>query len=246
MSLTIAQMTEDIRARWDSQFALIENEFIPWARWYTPIANAKVALISTGGVYLKNGLHQPFDVETVTGDSSFREFPSVVLSQDLALAHGRYDIAAAQEDVNVVFPLERLQELAAAGYIGSVAPFAWSFMGHVTRPVKLLANYAPSVAYRLGRMGADVALVVAVGGLVDHQTAALVARAVELAGVPTVVLGTNRAALEAVKPPRSVLTDGPEAAPLGAPGNAGKHQHLIRKVLEAAWEFEAPGAITEI
>lgn len=226
----------------DPSFRPLTNEFIPWTQWMPVPSESKVALISTGGVYLKHGLHQPFEPE---GDPSFREFPSVVASEDLTLVHGRIDESYAQKDINVLFPLDRLRALADAGYIGSVAPFAYSFLGHITEPVELLANYAPSVAYRLRRMGADLALIIATGP-VDHQTAGVVARAVELAGVPSLVLGTQPAILEAVNAPRAVVVEHPAGAPLGNPGNAGKHEHLLREALEAAWKLEGPGLIERL
>ncbi|HLN65378.1 MAG TPA: glycine/sarcosine/betaine reductase selenoprotein B family protein [Symbiobacteriaceae bacterium] len=226
-----------------SEFIPVLNEFIPWTPWNEPVTRSRVALVSTGGVYLKNGLHQPFEP---VGDASFREFPSVVDTPDLDLAHGGIDPQYAREDMNVLFPLQRLKELAEGGYISGVAPFAYSFMGQVSDPVALLANYAPSVAWRLRRMGAEVALVVAVGGREDHQMAGLVARAIELAGVPTVVLGLDKGALEAVGVPRGVVVKHPVGAPLGNPGNAGKHQYLLRSALDAAWELEGPGLVLEL
>lgn len=245
MAEKIAELVASVREKWDPQFTLIDNEFIPWTPWQTPVNGSKVALVTTGGVHMKNGLHEPFDLSLATGDPSFREFPSVVFTEDLAVAHAGYEPRYARQDINVVFPLERLREMADNGYIGAVTPFVYSFMGHVTRPVSLLANYAPSVAYRMRRMGADVALVVA-AGVVDHQTAALVARAIELAGVPTVLLGTDKELLKAVKAPRSVFVDHPAEAPLGNPGNAGKHEYLLRAALDAAWEFEGPGLVAEL
>lgn len=224
---------------------LIENEFIPWTQWDPTVGKSKVALVTTGGVFLKKGLHQPFDVALPGGDPTFREFPSVVEAEDLDAAHAALDLRYAREDINVIFPLPRLRELAEAGYIRTVAPFAYSLMGHVTDPLPLLSNYAISVAYRMKRMGADVALLVATGEL-DHQTAGLVARAIELAGVPTVVLGNNKAALERVKVPRGVVVAHPDGAPLGNPGNAGKHQYLLREVLSAAWDLEGPGLVVEL
>jgi len=226
-------------------FAPIHNEFIPWTPWQTAPNRAKVALVSLGGVYLQHGLHQAFAADDAEGDPSFREFPSVVAADDLELAPVTYDQSFARADLNVVFPLNRLHELAEFGYIGSVAPFVYSFLGQVRDPARLLANYAPSVAYRIKRMGADVALIVATGA-VEHQAAALVARAIELAGTPTIVFGTDQAVLATVGTPRSVVVAHPPGAPLGNPGNAGKHQHLLREVLDAAWEFEGPGLVAEL
>ena len=219
----------------------LHNEFIPWTPWYTPISKAKVALVSTGGVYLKKGLHQPY----ASGDDpSFREFPAVVAGDDLEVAAGRDD-GQARADVNVLFPLERLQQLAGGGYIGAVAPLVYSFKGAVTDVLPLLANYAPSVAYRIRRMGADVALVVAAAR--SHtETAGLIARAIELAGVPTLVLAAGREAVQQVGAPRSVLLNYTDGAPLGNPGNGGKHQHMLREALAAGWEFEGPGMVAEL
>ncbi|MGE5673085.1 MAG: hypothetical protein ACM3XM_04275 [Mycobacterium leprae] len=228
-----------------SEFQPIKNEFVPWTPWNTPVREAKVALITTAGLYLKHGLQEQFDLTIPGGDPTFREFPSVVSLEDLALSHVSSDQGASSKDLNVLFPLERLKELAAAGYIGSVAPFAYSFMGHVTDPAALLSNYAVSVAYRLKRMGPDLALFVATGQ-VDQQTAALVARAVELAGVPTLVLGTDRNVLESVGVPRGVVVKNPDFAPLGQPGNAGKHQHILRSAFDAAWEFESARMVAEL
>lgn len=228
-----------------SDVSLLRNEFVPWTQWIPRVSESKIALVTTGGVYLKHGLHQPFDAQQPHGDPTFREFPSVVADEDLDLTHGRIDERYARQDVNVLFPLERLRSLAAAGYIGALAPFAYSFLGHIPQPVELLANYAPSVAYRMRRMGADLALVVATGE-VDHQSAGLVARAIELAGVPTLVLGTRPEILEAVKVPRAVVVKHPDGAPLGNPGNAGKHEHLLREALSAAWTLEGPGLVERL
>lgn len=226
---------------WDHSTVLTHNEFIPWAPWNARPDRSKVALVTTAGVYLKKGLHHPFQA----GDSSFREFPSVAQNEDMELAQSAYEQRYGREDINVLFPLERLSDLAASGYIGAVAPFAYSFYGATSDLIPLLANYAPSVAYRMKRMGAEVALVLATGE-VEHQIAALVARAIELAGVPTVVLGNNPAVLQAVGTPRAVVVQHPDGAPLGNPGNAGKHQVLIREALDEAWQLEGPGQVAKL
>ncbi len=226
---------------WNHKIGLTRNEFIPWTPWNGRPNHCKVALVTTAGTYLKKGLHQPFQV----GDSSFREFPSVAQNDDIELGPAEYEQVYGREDLNVLFPLERLSDLAAGGYIGAIAPFAYSFCGSPSDLTSLLANFAPSVAYRMKRMGADVALVVATGE-VEHQVAGLVARAIELAGVPTIVLGNNSAILEAVGTPRAAVVQHPDGAPLGNPGNAGKHQALIREILDEAWQFEGPGQVIKL
>jgi D-proline reductase (dithiol) PrdB len=47
-----------------------------------------------------------------------------------------FDRTGFQQDHNVVFPIDRLNELAAEGAVGSVASIHYSFMG-ATHPGKL-------------------------------------------------------------------------------------------------------------
>lgn len=94
--------------------------------WTAPPAlkDMRIALVSTAGLKLRGD--RPF-----TSDSSdYRVIPSdkanEVIQDHFDAEHDRIGF---MEDVNVVFPLQRLKELAAAGEIGSVANFHYSFMG---------------------------------------------------------------------------------------------------------------------
>jgi D-proline reductase (dithiol) PrdB len=58
-----------------------------------------------------------------------------------------FDRTGFQKDRNVVFPLDRLNELAAEGVIGEVAPTHYSFMG-ATDPVQM-EPHARELAGRL-------------------------------------------------------------------------------------------------
>jgi hypothetical protein len=58
-----------------------------------------------------------------------------------------FDRTGFQEDWNVVFPLDRLNDLAAEGAVGSVADRHYSFMG-ATDPVQM-EPYARELAGRL-------------------------------------------------------------------------------------------------
>jgi D-proline reductase (dithiol) PrdB len=216
--------------------------FIPWAPWLRSPAQSKVALISIGGVHLKHGLHQTFQGGA---DLSFREFPHVVVTQDLTLAEGQVDSPWATQDLNVLFPLERLRDLADTGYISAVAPFAYSFATGGLELGALLAEAGLSVAYRLRRMGPEVVLLVATTPE-SHQTAAHLARLIETVGIPTIILATQVEVFESIGVPRVVLADHPAGAPLGNPGNAGKHGELLRQALEEAWTLEGPGLVVPL
>lgn len=86
----------------------------PWTPLPVPLAEARLALIGTGGVYLRDE-QDPFDTD---GDASFRVIPRGTPHGRIGVAHTHYDTAGALRDVNVIFPYQRLKELEDRGRIG--------------------------------------------------------------------------------------------------------------------------------
>lgn len=121
-----------------------------------PLAGTRVALISTAG------LHRADDRPFAPGATDYRIIPADVDFADLRLSHisVNFDRSGFQQDVNVVFPLERLRELASTGEIASVARWHYSFMG-ATDP-RQLEETAEDVAARLEDDGVTAALLVPV------------------------------------------------------------------------------------
>ncbi|MFO7171404.1 MAG: glycine/sarcosine/betaine reductase selenoprotein B family protein [Bacillota bacterium] len=238
------EVQRQVRERWDPEFTWVENQFIPWAHLQKPVAQCRLVLITTGGLYLANQFQEPFS-DHPHGDPSFREFPAAVQLEDLRIAHPGYDTAHAEADRNVVFPLDRLRELERSGVIGRLAPFHYSFMGHLTRPLSLLADSLPNLVERVRRAEADVALIGAVSPLC-HQTAGLISRALEAAGIPTLVVGVEPSLWERVRPPRAVWSRHPFGAPFGQPGNRGKQTELLRMALEALETMQTRGSVWEL
>jgi D-proline reductase (dithiol) PrdB len=60
---------------------------------------------------------------------TYRVIPGDVKADDLVLSHGEpsFDRTGFQHDGNMLFPIDRLREMAAEGIIGSVADFHYSF-----------------------------------------------------------------------------------------------------------------------
>lgn len=123
-----------------------ESTEIPWSPPRIPLPEASIALVTSAGVHLKGD--QPFDMENPEGDASFRVIPRDTALRDLTITHDYYDHRAADRDVNCVFPLERLRELAAAGRIGRVAARHIGTMGHIlgTEERRLVTETAPAIA----------------------------------------------------------------------------------------------------
>ena len=126
---------------------------IPWTPLRRPIAQATVAVIATGGVHLCSDA--PFDLKK---EASFRAIPRNASSADLCITHETYDRRDASRDLNLIFPLERLLELEAAGVIGRAADVHYGF-GLVQDPRDLLA-LGRQVGKLLAQAGVDLAILV--------------------------------------------------------------------------------------
>lgn len=90
-----------------------------------PLGQRRVSIISTAGLHRRGD--RPF--EGMTGD--YRVIPGDIKAGDLVITHvsTNFDRTGFQQDWNIMFPLDRLRELAADGIIGSVADYHYSFMG---------------------------------------------------------------------------------------------------------------------
>lgn len=97
----------------------------PWVDG-PPLNERRVAIVSTAGLHSRND--RPF---TLDAGDYYRIIPGDIQPNDLVMSHSspNFDRIGFQQDWNVVFPLDRLRELAQEKTIGSVADFHYSFMG---------------------------------------------------------------------------------------------------------------------
>jgi D-proline reductase (dithiol) PrdB len=140
---------------WARRRRVVEADSVPWSPMRKPVRDAVVALVTTAGVHRRGD--PPFDMTDPDGDPSFRVVPVDTPRAEVTITHKYYDHSAADRDLNVVLPVDRLGELAAAGQVGGVAPRMYSFMGHVdgAHLRTLMETTAPEVARRLRADGVE-------------------------------------------------------------------------------------------
>lgn len=116
-----------------------------------PLDQCRVAIVTTAG--LRHG--GPAELARA-GDASFFVLPGD--ARDLQLSHfsPNFDRAGFTADLNVVYPVDRLHELAASGVIGSVASQHLSFMGAQFDLSTLMVDTGPAAAQMLLADGVDV------------------------------------------------------------------------------------------
>jgi len=121
-----------------------------------PLRERRVAIVTTSGVHAR--ADRPFDI----GAADYRVIPGDTPAAELIMSHAsvNFDRSGFQEDINVVFPVDRLRELKAAGAIGSVSDFHYSFMG--AAPIRALEPKARELATLLKKDLVDAVLLVPV------------------------------------------------------------------------------------
>lgn len=123
----------------------------PWVNG-RPLSERRVAIVSSAGLLVRGGV--PFRGR----DPDYHTIPPGTCPEDLLISHVsiNFDRTGFQEDWNVVFPISRLNELAADGTIGSVGSTHYSFMG-AAEP-DLIEPHARDLAVQLKRDNIDAVL----------------------------------------------------------------------------------------
>ena len=119
-----------------------------------PLAEARVGLLTSAGAYLDGDA--PFDIADPHGDPSFRIIPGDVDPSRLRFAHSHYDTTRAEQDPNVVLPVEPLRALVADGVVGAAASLHVGMMGFNPDPRRIAAEFAPRVVELFARDRVDV------------------------------------------------------------------------------------------
>ena len=100
-----------------------------------PLAERRVAIVSSAALIHRGDKPFPF------GSGEFRAVPGAWPAEDILMSHVsiNYDRAGFQRDLNVVYPIDRLRELAAEGVIGGVAETHYTVMGS-TDPASMVES----------------------------------------------------------------------------------------------------------
>ena len=126
---------------------------VPWTT-PKPLDESRVAIVTTAGLRVES------NADWNAGDQGFTQIPHD--AENLTLAHysPNFDRVGWILDKNVVFPIDRLYELAEDGIIGSVANTHISFMGaqpdHSLETIRL--DSGPAAAKMLADDEVDLVL----------------------------------------------------------------------------------------
>jgi D-proline reductase (dithiol) PrdB len=117
-----------------------------------PLAQRRVAIVSSAALIRRGDTPFPF------GSAECRLLPASTPPNEILISHVsiNFDRTGFQRDLNVVYPIDRLREMAAEGVIGGVAEIHFTVMGS-TDPSGM-TEAADQIARQLGQERIDAVL----------------------------------------------------------------------------------------
>jgi D-proline reductase (dithiol) PrdB len=117
------------------------------------LGRSRVAIVTTAALRLRE------QDKFLGGDQSFRMLPATTEGVILGQISPNFDRSGFILDPNVVFPVDRLNEMAAEGRIGSVASQHIAFLGAQGESLAtMILDTGPAAAQVLKNDGVDVVL----------------------------------------------------------------------------------------
>ena len=132
------------------------NETAPLHKLAKPLNECTVSLLTSGGV---SQCAMPAFNPDARNDHRLDAIDHGADAQDFQIHDSYYDHRDAEQDINCIFPLERLRELESSGEIGAVSARLWSgFMGRIYNRGKVREESGPAFAEALAEDGVDILL----------------------------------------------------------------------------------------
>ena len=149
----------EVQRRTMQMFPCMDRDDSPWTPMRKPLSESRVAMVTSAGLHLRDD--KPFITELHGGgDSSYRVLPRRTPVADIIQSHVSigFDHASIYRDINVTYPIDRLEELCEQGVIGSLADNYYSFMGALRDTSTVFNETGPEVARQMLDEGVEVVL----------------------------------------------------------------------------------------
>jgi len=225
-------------------YAWAHYAHVPFQPLKKPLEDARVTIVTTAALYQPDkgdqGPGAPYNAAAkfytvYSGDTS--------KDHDLRISHVGIDRKhTTAEDPGTYFPLPDLRAAAKLGRIGSLAARFHGLPTNRSHGVTLEID-CPEVVARCKADRVDAAILAA-NCPVCHQSIALAARALEAAGIATVVMGCAKDIVEYVGVPRFLFSDFPLGNPAGRPKDADSQTVTLALALDVL--ESAPAARTTV
>ncbi|MDO8434095.1 MAG: glycine/sarcosine/betaine reductase selenoprotein B family protein [Candidatus Binatus sp.] len=154
----VSRLNEFYRSQGFPPYRWTVNETAPLTRLAKPLNRCRIAMLTSGGVSRHDAprfdplARNDLRLDAIDADTSPHFF---------AISDSYYNHQDADRDINCIFPIERLRELASDGTIGEVAPHHYSgFMGRTYIRSAVVNEAAPRLAAQLRDESVDAFVLV--------------------------------------------------------------------------------------
>lgn len=205
---------------------------VPFTRLQKPLKDARIAIVTTAAPFQADkgdqGPRAPYNAAA--------KFYAVYALKagsdpDLRISHVAIDRAhTTAEDPGTYFPLNAMRRAVACGIIGAMTEHVFGLPTNRSQRTTLDSD-CPDLVSRVKADGADAAVLVP-NCPVCHQSVSLAARALEEAGIATVIMGCAKDIVEHVGVARFLLSDFPLGNAAGRPHDEASQDETVLLALD--------------
>ena len=192
---------------------------VPFTPLTKPLDQCRIALVTTAALYQADKGDQGPGAPYNAAAKFYRVYADdTAADPDVRISHVAVDRQhTTAEDQNSYFPLPALRRAVSAGRVGAITA---QFFGLPTNRSQRTTTEVDCVdlAARAKAEAADAAILVA-NCPICHQSVSLAARALEEAGIVTVIMGCARDIVEHIGVPRLLFSDFPLGNAAGRPSD---------------------------
>jgi len=243
----IIEKADDLRTRFSGwrgdeglvRYPWVENTHTPFTPFRRALPLVNLGIVSSAGAYI-DGMER-FDLDARDGDLDVREIPVEVEAVDLRYASKGYDAANVQQDRNCQIPIDRLLEYRENNVIGDINSCWWSMSPWIPNALRVAEELGPKIAERMKRYDIQAALLIPASRLC-HQTLGIIARCLEEANIPTMMISVAPAITDKVRPPRTAYYTGEFGSVAGPPNWREYQLRILDESLRWAETFDQPGS----
>lgn len=213
---------------------------VPFTRLVKPLNQCRVAVVTTAAPFQSDkgdqGPGAPYNAAAKF--YSVYALPSGS-DPDLRISHVAIDRDhTTAADKNSYLPLAALQRAVAAGRVAAMTAHVFGLPTNRSQRTTIDVD-CPDLVARVKADGADAAVLVA-NCPVCHQSVSLAARALEAAGIATVILGCAQDIVEHVGVPRLLFSDFPLGNAAGRPHDIASQDLTLDMALRLLATATAP------
>ena len=225
---------------YDTPYRWAHYNDAPFQPLKKPLARSRVTIVTTAAPFDPAKGDQGPGAKYNGGAKFYRVYAGdTSATHDLRISHIAYDrVHTSAEDSGTWFPLPALLRAAAAGRIGEVAPRFFGAPTNRSQRVTIETD-APEIVARCKADEVDAAILVP-NCPVCHQSVTLVARALEAAGIATVITGCAKDIVEHAGAPRFLFNDFPLGNSVGRPHDPASQAETLERALQVLEAAPAP------